>query len=156
MKIGTFLKRVKRAGAMTIKANGGSLQIWLVVAFLALASGAMYATVQESNGPDAASAVGATKVVPSEPAPVSDLDRQIERAKECFPTYTNLEMKVYDSLKGDSWGASSDQSTIMNLTSTKMSACAVQRKVLDILAKYPGDQRSEALAAMIDAIERRH
>jgi hypothetical protein len=147
----TFLKRVKKALRVTIKANGGSLQIWLVVAFLALAAGAMYATVQDSNKSEAGRSAAVR--APASQAPATD--PVFERAKECFPTYTNLEWKVYESLNGDSWAASSDQLTITQLTSTKMSACAVQRKVLDYLSRYPRDQRSEVLAGIVDAVQRR-
>ena len=156
-----YLKRVKNAASRTIETNGGYLQVWFVVAFIMLAGGVMYATVKsdnESAARIAAQAASADKLPyqkSPESAPESDLGSQIERAKECFPTYTNLEMKVYESLKGDSWVASSDQSTIVGLTSTKMSACAVQRKVLDYLSRYPRDQRSEALAAIVDAVQRR-
>jgi hypothetical protein len=150
MKIGTFLRRVSKAAIVTMRANLGNLHLWFVVAFFAVAGVVVYeAAVQVTYKPDREG-----NAATPERTSASDFP-DIERAKECFPTYTHLEWKVYESLGSGGWVASSDQSTIVGLTSTKMTACAVQRKVLDYLSRYPRDQRSEALAAIVDAVQRR-
>ena len=148
----SFLKRIKKALLVTIKANGGSLQLWFVVAFLAVGSLAVYETIQVTDESDTERSAAA-RTAPDR-STASDF-AAVERAKECFPTYTHLEWAVYESLGNGGWAASSDQLTITQLTSTKMSACAAQRKVLDYLSRYARDQRSEALATILDAIQRR-
>jgi hypothetical protein len=150
MKIGAFLKRISKATMMTMRANIGNLHLWFVVAFLAIGCFAVYvAAVQVAGVPDSS----VQESVKPGRTPASGFP-DVEQAKKCFPTYTHLEWKVYESLGNGGWAASSDQSTIVGLTSTKMSACAVQRKVLDYLSRYPRDQRSEVLAGIVDAIER--
>jgi hypothetical protein len=132
MKIGTFLKRVKNAAIVTIRANGGNLQIWFVVAFLAVGGVAMYETVPVADKSDAEHSTAVRAA--TEPTPANDVTG-VEAAKKCFPTYTHLEWTVYQSRGNRGWAASSDQFTITQLTSTKMSvekASSILGKTLEI------------------------